>query len=124
MTESWTRFRRVGEVRAERRTVAWQWTTTSGETMQANAGDWSVSDSHGHEWSVADAFFDATYEKTTDDRYRRLGTVRARPAVAGEVVQTLEGDAEARAGEWVVEGSAGEQWPVPGDQFRERYEQL
>lgn len=124
MTDSWSRFRRVGEVRAERRVAAWQWTTTSGETMQANAGDWSVSDSHDDEWSVDDAIFEQTYEKTADDRYRRLGTVRARPAVEGELIRTLEGDVEARSGEWVVEGSAGEQWPVPGDQFRDRYEQL
>ena len=40
---------------------------------------------------------------------------------AGETIETLEGPATAFAGDWVVRGADGEEWPVPAREFAERY---
>lgn len=117
----WRPYRRLGEVTAERRSHAWTWTARSGEVMQARAGDWAVVDDNGDERSVAAEVFDATHEPVASGRFRRTGRVRARPATAGEVIRTLEGDVVAGEHDWVVEGAGGEQWPVPDAQFRDSY---
>ncbi|MCX2933720.1 hypothetical protein ORI20_25950 [Mycobacterium sp. CVI_P3] len=123
-TESpWNRFRRTGLVIAERRDKPWTWTTTSGERLQADAGDWAVSEPDGQRWwSVKDPVFRAQHSHLDGSRWRRDGVVSARPARAGEVIETLEGRTTAGAGDWVVQGEHGEQWPVPADEFARRYE--
>ena len=83
-----------------------------------------MDDGLGGEHSVRDDIFRATHEHIGGDRWRRTGTVEARPARAGEVVDTLEGPATAVEGDWVVRGDAGECWPVPADTFAERYESV
>jgi hypothetical protein len=119
----WRRFRRVGTVTAEQQTTAWTWTTQSGHTMQGDAGDWLVRDpDSGDSWSVRDDIFRSQYEHIDGQRWRRVGTVLARPARDGETVDTLEGPATASAGDWVVKGDVAEQWPVPRDEFDRRYE--
>ncbi len=123
--QAWQRFRRTGEVLAERRDDAWTWTTSSGQTLQAGAGDWLVRDAAGGDpWSVRDDIFRATYEPVGGDRWRRTGTVEARPARAGEVIDTLEGPVTAAEGDWVVRGDTGECWPVAAEAFAERYESV
>lgn len=89
--------------------------------MAGSAGDWRVSDDSGRSWSVADTIFRETYQHIAGDRWARSGTVTARPALPGEVIKTLEGDATAAAGDWIVRGQAGECWPVPGELFEQRY---
>lgn len=37
------------------------------------------------------------------------------------VLRTMEGRAVAQPGDWVVEGSRGERWPVSDSQFRRTY---
>ncbi|HZQ33155.1 MAG TPA: hypothetical protein VFB19_15640 [Mycobacterium sp.] len=120
----WHRYRRLGEVTAEKREHGWTWRTTTGDVMRAQPGDWAVTDDAGSERSVAADVFESTHEQVADDRYRRSGIVSARRATPGEVVTTLEGDVVANADDWVVRGSQGEQWPVPDEQFRASYELL
>ncbi|WP_245905955.1 hypothetical protein [Mycolicibacterium palauense] len=118
----WRTFRRVGTVTAERRDAPWTWTTRSGEVLRAAVGDWAVRDGHDeHSWSVRDDIFRATYEHVDGDRWRRRGTVQARPARVGEVIETLEGPVTAAAGDMVVRGEHDDQWPVPADEFARRY---
>jgi hypothetical protein len=114
-------YRRTGEVSAEPLTEDWQWTTSAGSTMQALAGDWRVWDGQ-RTWSVRPAEFGETYEQIADGRWRRRGVVRAVRAEAEQSVQSLEGTAAARIGDWIVEGSGGERWVVPDDHFRQAYE--
>ena len=83
-----------------------------------------MDDGLGDEHSVRDDIFRATHEHVGGNRWRRTGTVEARPARAGEVVDTLEGPVTAAEGDWVVRGDAGECWPVPADAFAERYESV
>lgn len=118
----WQLFHRAGTVFAERRDDPWTWTTRSGASMRGGAGDWAVRDPDGdHWWSVRDDIFRARYEHLEGSLWRRHGTVQARPASDGEVVSTFEGPVTASAGDWVVQGGSGEQWPVPGDEFARRY---
>lgn len=116
----WQPYRRVGLVTAEQRSAPWTWTSQSGETMQANAGDWEVR-ADGQSWSVRDDIFRATYEHVEGAQWRRRGRVLARPAQPGETIETLEGPVTAADGDWVVRGADGEQWPVPADEFAQRY---
>lgn len=118
---AWQRFERRGEVHARRRDSPWEWTTTAGERMRGAAGDWEVTDDDGHARSVAAAAFASSYRALEGDRYVRVGTVDARPARAGERVQTLEGDAVAGAGDWVVRGDLGEHWVVTAERFAAGY---
>jgi hypothetical protein len=117
----WRRYRRRGEVTAEQRPYPWTWTTSSGEVMHAQEGDWAVVDDSGCERSIAAEVFGLTHEPIGSGRYRRTGTVLARRAVPGEVIATLEGDVVATEHDWVVQGAEGEQWPVPDAHFREGY---
>lgn len=116
----WQSFTRVGTVAAEQRSAPWTWTSDSGHTMRADAGDWAIGED-GKVWSVRDDIFRDTYEPAGDGRWQRKGRVQARPAYPGETINTLEGPTTAAEGDWVVRGSTGEQWPVPGDEFARRY---
>jgi hypothetical protein len=119
----WQRFTRIGTVTAEQRSTAWAWTSRSGETMRANAGDWEVQ-SDGEEWSVRDGIFQISYEHVDGNQWRRRGIVSARRARPGETIETLEGPTTVADGDWVVRGTAGEQWPVPAEEFPHRYAQV
>ncbi|PRC41740.1 hypothetical protein C6A85_000000114100 [Mycobacterium sp. ITM-2017-0098] len=55
-------------------------------------------------------------------RYRRSGTVLARRATSREEIQTLEGAVVATAGDWILRGQHGEEWPVSDARFRDSYE--
>ena len=116
----WQTFTRIGTVAAEQRGAPWTWTSDSGHTMRASAGDWAVQED-GKVWSIRDDIFRETYEPAGDGRWQRKGRVQARTAYPGEAVNTLEGPTTAADGDWVVRGSSGEQWPVPGDEFARRY---
>ena len=48
--------------------------------------------------------------------------VDARPAVPGELVESLEGAATAREGQFVLRGVEGEEWLVPERHLRRAYE--
>jgi hypothetical protein len=122
----WESFRRTGTVTAEQRDIAWTWTAHSGQTMQANAGDWAVHDAAGDSWSVADGIFQGSYEVVDNAQklWRRSGVVYGRPARIAETVPTLEGPVQAAPGDWVVKGTRGEEWPVPADLFAQRYERV
>lgn len=119
---SWRTFTRTGTVSAEQRAHGWTWTSASGETLTAAAGDWEVRETErGPSWSVRDDVFRATYAPAPDGRWARTGTVRARPATPGEVVETLEGPVTAGAGDWLVEGPDGNRWPVATAVFAANY---
>ena len=80
-----------------------------------------MSDGDGPSWSVNKERFAETYEHVKGDKWRRTGIALARCAVAGEIIETLEGPEQAKAGDWVVKGERGEQWPVPPADFEKNY---
>lgn len=114
-------YRRRGEVTAERVDEPWHWTTQSGSVMQADAGDWRVTEGD-RTWSVRPAEFDASYQQIEGRRWRRTGSVRARRAEHIETIDSLEGPATATPGDWIVEGTSGEHWVVPAAHFARSYE--
>jgi hypothetical protein len=119
----WKRFTRIGTVTAEQRSTPWTWTSHSGQTMRANAGDWQVQ-ADGRTWSVREDIFRTSYEHVDGNQWRRRGDVFARPAQPSETIKTLEGPTTAADGDWVVRGADGEEWPVPAQEFAERYTEL
>jgi hypothetical protein len=115
-------YRRFGTVRAWRLDDDLPWTSSSGTKLSGHVNDWHVRDEHGDERTVRDAEFQVSHEPLGGDRWRRTGRFRAW-RVAGQVtVRTVEGPAVARAGDWIVEGSRGERWPVADEQFQRSYE--
>lgn len=116
---SWRTYRRRGEVHARRRDREWTW-AAQGQVLTADAGDWDISDDQGRRWSAKDDVFRATYELVGVDRWRRTGTVRARPAVDGERLDTSEGRYVCSADEWVV-SRPGDSWAVPAEHFAQVY---
>ncbi len=120
----WQPVARRGEVRARRLDQDWRWQTGSGAWLQARAGDYRVSNGQGGDWSVVAAIFAATYTHIEGDRWRRTGEVQAQPAVAGELVVSLEGPATAAEGDWVIRGAAGEQWLTSAEHFTASYERV
>jgi hypothetical protein len=116
----WQPFTRVGTVTAKQIGTPWTWTSRSGHTMQADAGDWQVQ-ADGETWSVRDDIFQSSFNHVEGNQWQRRGTVLARPAQPGEAIETLEGPTTAADGDWVVRGTDGEEWPVPGREFAERY---
>lgn len=117
----WVQVSRRGEVTAVRSDVAWTWINDSGETMRAEAGDWRITDDAHRSWSVASDIFARTYEHVAGDRWRRAGESLARPALAGEVIDSLEGRQTASEGDWVIQGPKGEEWLASSDHFAASY---
>lgn len=119
------RFRRLGQVRAERLTRPLEWTTAHGDMLHGEVGDWIVTALDGsNERTVKPAAFEKTYEPVGDGIYRRTGVVRAYQVDASTAVATLEGEARAEVGDWIVTDDQGNSWPVPDDVFRQGYEPL
>jgi len=114
-------FERDGEVHARRLTAPLRWTLSSGEQMLGNAGDWRVVDSAGAMRTVTDFEFRSSHKPLDAGRWRRSGTFKAWRVNESVVIRTKEGRATARPGDWVVEGSGGERWPVSHDQFQSSY---
>lgn len=117
----WHRYRRRGEVTAVRRDAPWSWTTSDGQTLNAAAGDWQVTDETGTR-SVEPATFERTHVHLDGDRWARVGVVEARRARPGEAVSTPEGPLTAGRDEWLLRGLSGEQWLVGDAHFERAYE--
>lgn len=120
----WVPVARCGEVHATVLERGWRWQTRSGEWLQGRAGDYQVRNGQGEAWSVDPGIFARSYEHVAGDRWRRTGQVWAQPAVPGELVVSLEGPATAAEGDWVVKGTAGEQWLTSAEHFAASYERV
>jgi hypothetical protein len=114
-------FERTGIVQANRLTAHLQWTLPSGADMQGHAGDWHVIDGTGGSRTVSHPEFQSSHEPLSDGRWRRVGTIRAWQAREPLIVRTKEGRATANPGDWIVEGTSGERWPVTDPQFSQSY---
>lgn len=115
-------YRRRGSVTAYRLMSPRDWTTSNGEFLHSDPGDWWVVGPDGSGRGVDVAEFPRLYEHLSADRYRRVGVVVARQATADEVVVSFEGPMTARAGMWIVTAPPGNSWAVPDAEFRSGYE--
>ncbi|HEY0717216.1 MAG TPA: hypothetical protein VGD68_06330, partial [Streptosporangiaceae bacterium] len=114
-------YERVGSVQARKLQSRRIWTRRSGDELTGNPGDWRVLDDWGDERTVRETEFLVSHEHVGGERWRRTGTYRAWQVSEPHVLRTMEGQAVARAGDWVVEGRGGERWPVTDEQFRRTY---
>jgi hypothetical protein len=112
---------RVGTVEAIQLSTRYSWLIRPGEELHGEAGDWRVIDEYDQERTVGDAEFQAAHSYLGDGRWRRTGTFRAWEVHEALVLRTKEGVATASPGDWVVEGSHGERWPVSDRQFKRSY---
>ena len=119
--DSWRRFRRYGEVTAQRLTTERVWQTSSGAVMRGEPGDWIITDPHGGVRTVKSGSFESSYQQVSGNRWERTGSVRARPALRGEVVQTQEGVDTATDDHWLLEDADGHRWLVRDDVFQKSY---
>lgn len=116
------RYRRTGVVTATRLTDSLTWTTSAGDVLTGRSGDWLVVTRDGGERTVQDPQFRSSYEQLEGDLWQRVGTVTAARVREEHVVETLEGPATARVGDWLVTAPDGTRWPVPDPVFRNSYE--
>jgi hypothetical protein len=114
-------FQRTGTVRARRLHARRPWTRRSGDELHGNAGDWRVTDEGGDERTVRDPAFRDSHALLGGEIWLRTGTFRAWQVSETVVLRTMEGRAVAQPGDWVVEGSRGERWPVTDEQFCRTY---
>ena len=125
----WPRYVRRGTVLADQITETATWTTETGAELTAEAGDWHVRDNSGREWYVGREYFTTEtststgiYRHKADNIFERVGTVRARPAVADEVIESAQGPVVAPAGGWILRGDIdGKPWTVTGHHFSRYY---
>jgi hypothetical protein len=116
------RFQRVGIVHARKLEAPRSWTRHSnGEELRGDAGDWHVRDSFGDVRTVGNTEFRESYEPLDGKRWLRVGIFSAWRASETLVIRTKEGRATANPGDWVVEGTLGERWPVGDEQFKRSY---
>ena len=116
------RYRSTIIVTAEPVTADETWTSSTGDTLRASAGDWWVSDGSDR-WSVKSDIFDRTYTHLGAGRYRKSAPVTAAALDEPFTVATLEGDASGGPGDFLVTNPGGDVWVVPESVFIARYEQ-
>jgi hypothetical protein len=117
-------FQRLGEVRAEQLAASHPWRNRAGDKLAGVAGDWHVVDESGDERTVRDKEFRDSHEQLDGNRWCRTGTVRAWQVSDAVGVRTLEGDAEAQPGDWIIQGPSGVRWPVKDEQFARGYRRV
>jgi hypothetical protein len=110
----------IATVRASRLDAVHVWLSDNGSEMAGQPGDWLVTDGK-IEWTIQDPVFRATYALQPDGSYRKTARIRAKQLTAEVAVETLEGDAVARPGDWLVTNQTGECYPVPPEVFAARY---
>ncbi len=119
-------YRKTLPITAEQSSEPFTW-TSNGETMQANAGDWRVTQPNGKISSVTPDIFARTYEAAPNlgpNSFLKTALTHAQVLDRDVTVTTLEGAKTAQAGDYLVTGPAGEQYPVPRAEFEHMYAQV
>lgn len=123
------RLRRV-RPRAGSATRAWRAEAdcdieTSDGVLHARGGeDYVVAHTPEDRAVVRGDIFEVTYEPLGGGLYRKRSDVALHYFTLNRpvIVQTLEGPQRAAPGDWIMQGVAGELWPITPDKAREKYE--
>ena len=100
---------------------------TEGGALVARGGaDYIVHYEDGARAVVRDDIFRRTYTSMGGGVFQKRTDIVLNYFVLDRdaVVEALEGEQRAKSGDWVMEGVAGELWPVPRAKAREKYERL
>jgi len=98
---------------------------TEAGNMRARGGaDYVVATRDNSRVIVRGDIFERSYEPLGGGLYRKRDDIvlRALTLTRPAIVHTLEGPQEAQAGDWLMLGIAGEIWPVPAAEAREKYD--
>lgn len=99
--------------------------STSKGSLQARGGqDFILETANGDHTIVRSDIFERTYEALGGGLYRKRGDMHFRYFTLDRpaLIKTLEGVQEAQAGDWIMQGVAGELWPVPRAEAERKYE--
>jgi hypothetical protein len=113
-------------VRARRAEADHKVTTQQGELRARGGEDFIVTYENGDRAVVRQDIFEKTYEPAGIGVYKKRSDIvlryftLERPAL----IHTLEGEQRAEPGDWIMQGVAGELWPVPQDQALQKYDPL
>lgn len=94
-------------------------------TLRARGGsDYIVDYGGGDRAVIRGDIFERTYERVGDDLYAKRTDVVLRYTTLRNpvIVETLEGPQRGEPGDWLMQGVAGELWPVPKDKALSKYE--
>ena len=121
------RPKRDGErVRARRAEADHEVTTTKGKLRACSGEDFIVTYGGGDQAVVRGDIFEKTYEPDGIGVYKKRSDVvlryftLERPAL----IHTAEGVQRAEPGDWIMQGVAGELWPVPQEKALQKYDPL
>lgn len=114
------RFQPTAVVSARRLTRPLSWLSESGARLQAQPGDWELTDD-GNSWTITADAFARSYQARSDGRYAKKEIVQAVRLAEPVEVSTAEGPSTGRPGDWLVRDPVGAVWPVPDHTFRRRY---
>ena len=112
-------------VRARRAEANHEVKTAQGK-LQARGGDYVVTYESGDQGVVRPDIFEKTYEPDGIGRYKKRSDIvlryftLERPAL----IHTLEGEQRAEPGDWIMQGVAGELWPVAQEKALQKYDPL
>lgn len=107
-------------VHAKQLNEACTWTTKHGSLLSAQPGDWLLKEG-GQEWTVARNIFEKTYTACGEGEYVKSAPIRAVKLDAPAVISTLEGESEAKEGDYLASNPEGDIWPIPAEEFERVY---
>lgn len=95
-----------------------------GSLLARGGLDYILETADGDHAVVRSDIFERTYEPLGGGLYRRRGDLRLRYFTLDRLalIKTLEGVQEAQPGDWIMQGVAGELWPVPRAEAERKYE--
>lgn len=98
--------------------------TGNGRLFARGGEDYIISYGAEERSVVRGDIFERTYEPLGGGLFRKRTDVvfRCFTLKHDATINTLEGPQRAEAGDWVIQGVAGELWPVPRDKALEKYE--
>jgi hypothetical protein len=97
--------------------VSWQ-----DDPLVAEPGDLLIVSESGSKHPIKKDLFEKTYKELPDGRVTKAAPTKAVQMEGDFVVETLEGRAEGKKGDWLAQGADGECWPIPNETFEKKYQ--
>lgn len=98
--------------------------TGQGRLKARGGKDYIIAYGDGAHGVVRGDIFDRTYRPLGDGRYVKRTDIVLRCFILDQpaMIETLEGPQRAEAGDWIMQGVAGELWPAPRESALSKYE--
>lgn len=96
----------------------------NGDAYARGGADYIVAHGPGDYAVVRGDIFERTYESLGSGLYRKRTDIVLRCFTLDRpaLIRTLEGLKKAERGDWVMQGTKGELWPVEAEKAQEKYE--